>query len=160
MPGSATLGSNLVDSLVSVADALRSDLNPAAGVRQYRVYTVRRSWSGDCRGDGVATTTEIELLPQPKVEESQLVTEGFRYNLRPEGKTEEGSVTLREVSLTYTEAELTGGTIGKTVEWFYKLVDAQGQQIQPRYFVLSRPPIVDREKDIGWIVFLKRAEIA
>jgi len=150
--GSATLGTNLVDRLVPMVDRLRSSLYPAMGVRQYAVYLVRRRWSGARRGEGTITVlSRVELTPAPRVDFG-----GLRTQLEPHGFLEDGSVRLTEVSLTYTEAELTGRPLAANEEFFYKLVDAHGQASKTRYFTPTDAPLeVDREKDIGWKVSLK-----
>ncbi len=153
MGGSAILGTNLVDSLVpDVVDGLRDDLHPAFGVRQFRVYTVRRTWSGGITGDGSYSDVETELTPQPLVKPYRT-----EYRLDRCGIDEAGLVVLREISLTYTEAELVGGPIAAGEEWLIKLIDAHGQSIADRYWVVARPPFPDRIKDIGWIVQLEKA---
>lgn len=159
MPGSATLGTNLVDSLIpDVVDGLRDDLHPEFGVRQFSVFTVRRAWSGSGVGEGDFTDTESEITPQPLVEPYRT-----RFELEACGINEAGLVRLREVSLTYTEEELTG-FIGENAtgleaneQWLYKLTDAQGQEIQTSYWVLKQRPFPDRIQDIGWVLELERA---
>ena len=155
MGGTAILGTNLVDRLVPMTDRLRGRLNAMAGVRQYAVYRVRRVWSGGRRGEGTATTTlREELTPAPKVDFASL-----RNHLEPQGLIEEGGALLTEVSLTYTEAELTGRPLGPAEEFFLRLVDIQGQGSRDRYFEPTDAPlVVDRERDIGWRVPLRRFE--
>lgn len=150
MPGSAVLGSNLVDDLVPTVDELRSSLHDEFGVRQFHVYTVLREWSGGATGDGDPTDTETELTPKPKVEPYKT-----QYELETCGIDEAGVVMLREISLTYTEAEIIGPTLTAGQEWFIKITDAQGQAIADRYWVIAKPPFPDREKDIGWKVELR-----
>lgn len=150
MPGSATIGTNLVDSLLGVVDDLRSSLHGDMGVRQWRVYTVRRVWTGDEPGDGTYTDTETEITPQP------LVSYDLRNALTMAGLVEAGEIWLSEVSLTYTEAELTGRPLGASEQWFYKLTDAHGQGMEPRYYGLKDPPSPDRINTIGWKVKLIR----
>ncbi len=153
MAGSATLGDNLVDSLVDVVDDLRGDLHPAMGVRQWRVYTVRRTYAGEEAGDGPFTDVETEILPQP------LVSYDLVNELTPAGIEDAGTITLSEVSLTYTEAELDGSVLLPTQQWYYVLRDAHGQEMRDRYFGLKDPPRPDRINTIGWIVKLIRQHI-
>lgn len=154
MPGTAVIGSNLVDSLLSVVDGLRSELYPAFGVRAFRVYTVRRTWSGRIPGEGTVTEVEAEITPQPLV---AVWSGGLRRELEPCGIDEHGEIVLTEVSLTYTDAELTGGDLPKNVQWFWRLREAHGQATQLRDFLIHKPPYPDRIKDIGWVVWLRRA---
>jgi hypothetical protein len=149
----AVLGNNLVDKLIPVADALRAQLYPAMGVQQYVVTVIRRRWNGGERGLGISTVvSSIALSPPPVVRDS------LGYELRDSGLTEVGDITLTEVSLQYTEAELTGQPLGDDEEFLYRLTDARGQGIAPDYFVIAAPPVPDRTRDIGWRVRLKRVE--
>lgn len=149
MPKSATLGNNLVDQLLPTVGALRQSLNAKMGVRQYRVYVVRRTWSGARRGEGTATDVAEELTPAPRVQM------GLTYKLEKCGLDEAGVVVLSEVDLRYTEDDLDGHPIAANAEWFYRIDDGQGQSIRSRTFQLARPPIPDREKDIGWEIHLR-----
>lgn len=162
MPGSAILGANLVDELVPMIDELRGDLHSAMGVRQFRVYLVKRRWSGTCRGEGTPTFVyQNEITPQPKVDLlSALETFGVQFRQTEFGREEEGDIFVTEVSFTYTEAELLGGTLANNEEFYYRLVDAYGQGIQTRYFIPSRPPESDRVKTMGYRLQLRRVEIS
>ena len=157
MGGSATLGTNLVDSLVpDVVDGLRNDLHPDFGVRQFRVYTVSRVWASGSAGDGGFVDTEAEITPQPLVV-SPGVARTAEFSLEPCGVDEAGLIVLREVSLTYTEAELSGGDLPAGTEWFIKLRDAHGQGIPETIWTVKKRPWADRIKDIGWMMELERA---
>ncbi len=142
MAKDAVLDTSLVDSLVaSVVDPLRAALYPQMGIRAYKVELVRRAWSGGRRNMGVASfVAEEEISPPPKlaVENNQ---QALRYDAQPHGRDEEGYVSLTEVSLQYTEAELTGGTILPNEEFYYRITDAHGQGIKPRYYVITAPPV-------------------
>ena len=157
MPGSAILDPNvLVDDLVTdVIDGLRGDLHPQFGIRAYRVYTVLRQWSGGQVGRGTATDTVVELDPQPLVE----AWNGLRFQLRDCGLDELGEVRVREVSLTYTEAELIGPKpLPAGAQWFIRIGEAHGQANRDKHFLHTKPPYVDRERDMGWILWLRSAE--
>ena len=78
----------------------------------------------------------------------------IRFDLNPGGLEEAGQIVLTEISLTYTEAELSGQTATANQEVYYKLVDAQGNGMATRYFDVHRPPVPDRDKGIGWILTL------
>lgn len=149
MPGSATLGTNLVDSLLTMVDDLRGSLNPDMGVRQWRVFVVRRTWAGGAPGVGSYSDVETELTPQPLVKSYDL-----QWQPIPAGMNEQGNIMLHEVSLTYTEAELSPPYVAGS-ELFYCLRDAQGQAIRDRYYQLMEPPKPDRVRTIGWLVKLK-----
>ena len=156
MPGSATLDPDvLVDSLVEdVIDGLREELHPLFGVRSYRLYTLLRTWSGTMPGEGTKIDVEVELTPQPLIE----VWGGYKYDLEPCGLDEMGVIRLREISLTYTQAELIGPTLTCNQQWLMKLKEAHGQGNSERVFIHDRPPYVDREKDMGWVMWLRAAE--
>lgn len=154
MPGSAVLGSNLVDELVPVADEIRAELYPDLGVRQHRVYVEKWRWSGTERGDGNASQlSSLEITPRPVIDEDAL-----RAPLPAGGQQDEGTLVLTGVSLTYTEAELTGGVLLATDSYFWKVVDGNGQSIQVRWYQLDDPPKADREREIAWRVTLRRVE--
>ncbi len=153
MPGSATIGTNLVDSLLGMVDDLRGSLNPDMGVRQWRVYVVRRVWSDGRVGEGTPADTLTELTPQPLIQSYNLF-----YEISPAGLDESGTVIASEVSLTYTEDELQPSP-GVGEEILYLLRDAHGQSIADRYFVLSAPPEPDRTNTIGWILKLKEIQV-
>jgi hypothetical protein len=157
MPGSAVLGDNLIDSdLLDCLDEIRGEINPEIGLRQYRVYSVLRSWSGGERGAGTFTEVETELTPQPLVES---FVDSMGGKLMSAGLDEAGLVRLREVSLTYTAAEIKGGTLEPHEQWLIRLKDAYGQGEPTRDFVV-KGLYPDRLKDIGWVVSLARASDA
>ena len=158
MPGSATLDQNvLVDSLVEdVIDGLREELHPAFGVRAYRVFTVLRTWSGRIQGEGERSDVVTELRPQPLVHS----WDGRRYELQGCGLDDMGEIMLTEVSLTYTQAELDGGgALGKNQAFLIRLDEAHGQEQRSAFFIHTRPPYVDRIKDMGWKLWLRRSDV-
>jgi hypothetical protein len=153
VPGSATIGSNLVDSLLSTVDDLRGSLNTDMGTRQWRVYVQRRTYASGVVGSGAWTATEIELTPAPLV-----APDDRTFNDSPGGRDEGGFVTLSEVSLTYTEDELNPPYILGS-EIFYRLAEAHGQSQADRLFQLADPPKADRVETIGWIIRLREVNV-
>jgi hypothetical protein len=154
--GAATLDENvLVDSLVAdVIDGLREDLHPQFGVRAYRLYRIVRTWDGTEVGDGNFVDVGHELRPQPLVK----VWDGLRFAQAVCGIEMLGEVKLTEVSLTYTLDQLTGRPLSPLQECFVGLGEAHGQG-QPVYlFTHSQPPFVDRVKDMGWVLSLRRVQ--
>jgi hypothetical protein len=158
MPGSAVLDpDNLLDSLIPLKDELEGALNPLFGLRQFRVYLETVTWSGGRRGVGTGSLVSVEITPSPSVKAPN--NQGAQHwEGTPAGRVEEGELQLEGVSLTYTEAQLTGGSPAAGVEFRYKITDAQGQGIAARYYVPIAPPFADREKTIGWKVGLRRVE--
>lgn len=155
MGKNATLGSNLVDKLAPTVGKLRIALYPAFGVRQYRVYLVRRSWSGTRRGEGSVTVISTEeLTPRPLV-----TIVGGGSAMVPGGLDEADRVTLSEVDLRYAEQDLTGRPILENEEWLYRIDDGHGQMIRSRWYELNGAPIMDRERDIGWVIPLHEVEV-
>jgi hypothetical protein len=156
---SSTLDQSLVDQLLPDVDDIRADLLPAMGIRPYIVKTVRRTWSGEEIGDGVPTVVETVLTPPPMVTDKN----GASFTMRPEARVEDAELRVTELSLAnYQEADLLGAPAGTrlpaNVEFFWVLADAHGQAIKARSYTVSGVPVPDREKTIGWIVKLARAE--
>ena len=158
MGGSAILDPDvLVDSLVvDVIDGLRDELNAEFGVRSYSVFTRHITWSGAQVGQGVATTVDTEITPRPRV----AIWGGYRYELQKCGIDEIGQVEITEVSISYTEAELVGvrATMGKNQQWLILLREGHGQASREKAFIHDKPPFIDREKNLGWTMWLRAAE--
>lgn len=154
--GSATLNDEvIVDSLVpDVIDGLREELHTQFGVRAYRLYRVIRTWSDELAGEGTFVDVGVELRPQPMV----AVWDGFRYVQAACGIEEMGEVKLTEVSLTYTHSDLTGRPLAANQEVFIALGEAHGQGQPTHLFTFARPPYVDRTKDLGWSIVLRRVQ--
>jgi hypothetical protein len=161
MPGTATLDPDvLVDDLMETIDELRGEIPVELGARQYRVYTVLRTWTGVVRGDGSFSEVATEITPRPLVEPKSKPDQ-----MTPGGLDEVDGMILREVSLSYTEAELAGqqadgSPLAENQEWVIRLMDGYGQAIKTRDYVLEGSPVSDRLKDIGWRVVLRRASDA
>lgn len=156
--GSATLDpAVLVDSLVpDVIDGLRDTLQPAFGIRAYRVYRVIRTWSGRVAGDGTSSDMGAELRPQPRVK----MWDGLQFVQAICGVRELGDVKLSEISLTYTDADLTGQPLARNQEMFIAIGEANGQASPLRVWAHTQPPFIDRERDMGWVLHLRRVEAA
>jgi len=154
MPGRADLDADvLVDSLVTdVIDGLREELHPQFGVRPYRLFVVRRTWDGEAVGDGGFIDRENEIRPQPRVQNLG------HFDQHPGGTVERGEVKVTEVSLSYHYQELMGAGLGANEEILIRIDEAHGQGNPPRYFRHSRPPFVDRERDMGWVLYLRAVD--
>lgn len=148
--GTSVLGTNLVDDLVPMIDELRGDLYADMGVRQYRIYQVRRIWSGGAVGVGACRVAYVrELVPSPLLEldDSHSLTEG--------GLQATGTATLSEVSLAYTQDQLLGEPLSYGEEFHYLAVDAHGQGLSRRVFIPQDHPVPHRADDTdaaGWRV--------
>jgi hypothetical protein len=158
MPGSATIDPNVfIDSLIEVVDDVRRDIAQGLGARQFRVFTVQVT-PPPRLGLGSPTCTETELDPRPVVKPYKT-----EFEMEPCGIDEAGLVQITEVSLTYTEPELTGKNLADGVEFYYKLTDGHGQQVCERYYTLKRPPypartcVGDQDACMGWILWLQPA---
>jgi hypothetical protein len=89
-----------------MADRIRQ-LNTKLGVRRYRVFLVHVVWSGPVVGSGhPSEISRREILPTPKIRDMSS-TLGV---LRSFGLTEEGGITVDEISTSFTEDDLTGKT--------------------------------------------------
>lgn len=154
--GTATLDPNvLVDSLVpDVIDGLREELQPAFGIRAYRVYRVIRTWGGKDVGEGGYTDDAGELRPQPRVK----MWNGLRYVQAVCGIRELGDVMITEVSLTYSAEDLEPRSLARNQELFFAIGEANGQGSPIRLWTHTAPPFIDREKDMGWALNLRRVE--
>ena len=159
MGGTATLGSNLVDELVGVADDIRRELfagDNDLGVRQYVVKRVRRSWDGGAVGDGNVTTVYDEAIDPPPLL-VEIDSKGVAREATPAGGEERGSLRLDEVSLSYTEAEIAPVDLPRGDEFYYRISDARGQGIAPRFFAVMGKAIPDRESSLGWKIPIARS---
>lgn len=84
-----------------MADELRQ-LYTDLGLRPYRVFSVAQQWSGQAVGRGtLSVLSEVELLPTPLVDFTPM-----RRRMTEGGFTEDGLVTLREISPRYTEEDV------------------------------------------------------
>jgi hypothetical protein len=98
------VGATLIDALAPAIDCAR-DLYTSLGLRTYQVNLVWTRWSGGERGVGQETVLAVEtLLPTPKLSGLGAVA----IELKELGSSEQGSVTLSEISLRYSEDLLMG----------------------------------------------------
>lgn len=158
---SSTLGNNIIDSLVGVIDDIRGSIHPVVGDRQYRVYAVTRTWPSGRRGDlsaGPAQIGALEITPSPRVF-FRGDDKGVHFDQHPTGKSEQGVCVLSEISLAFSEDQLSPQNLGASDDFYYRLVDKKGQLIPNRYYKPAGPPATDLEKDIGWVLTLRRAQV-
>jgi hypothetical protein len=153
--GAASLGDNLVDDLVPVADELRDELHIEFGVRQYRCFGIRETWSGATVGVGAHAVTQVnEFLPSPNVELND------KHDLTPGGLLASGTCKLTEVSLTYTQNQIMGEPMAANEAWHIVLADGIGQEISRKIFIPQDHPTTDRDGNVGWEVILRMDEPA
>lgn len=147
---------SLGDRLIEVADDIRQ-LYTHFGLRPYRVFMVWVGWTADVNGDGKIWADElqledglegvgravllrqVELLPTPLVQGMS----GVAGNLEPVGVTEQGQVTVSQISMSYTEDQLVGlippfrdpkfpDSIKPGVSFFYEI-----QENRPARYILQ-----------------------
>lgn len=157
MAKNSTLNPNrLLDQFIPLIDELKTELYNEFAVRQYDVRIVKRLWSGGEVGLGtVSTVSTTTLEPKPTV------VDGSAYMLSPDracGLVDAGQMVLQEVSLHYDNPELLGTPRLAGEEFYYELVDAQGQHIPTTYWVPAADPVPDRQKKLAWEIVLKRYE--
>jgi len=162
MPGSAVLGTNLVDSLVTdVIDGIRKDLHPDLGVRQFNMYVVTLTYGSGIVGEGSFVASELAIGvagtddPQPLVlPYAANLTAGF--SLEPCGVDTNDMIKVKEVSMTFTEGELGSPAVETTcgIDKLIKLADAHGQGIPDSYWRHRVRPFNDRINDMGWVLHL------
>jgi len=146
----------LVDDMVAVIDDLRGELHPEFGVRAYRLHSVLRTWTGPGM-TGKKTDVVTEITPQPRVEQ----WDGRKFELVTCGLNEAGEIRLTEVSLSYTYPQLCGPDLDKArQQWMLKITDAHGQLTPASYWAHSKAPFVDREETLGWVLWLRKVEVA
>jgi hypothetical protein len=152
----------LVQRFVRVADNLRQ-LNTQFGARPYRTFLVWTKWSGGARGQGdEQVLLELELLPTPKV----MSMDGVAFSIFHAGTLPVGSVKLTEVSMAYTNDQLTGhlvpglghvDQIPSPYDFFYEVrEDGRGDNPPQRLkFRLLNFPTMDAE-NVQWTLMLER----
>lgn len=92
--------SSLAEQLASVVNAAAA-IEVAAGMRPYRVFSVRERWSGGEIGRGdVVRVLERELLPRPNVELK------IKRELRDAGVVERGVAILTGINPQLTEDQV------------------------------------------------------
>lgn len=134
----------LVTRLSPVVDRIRQ-FNTRFGLRPYRVFLVHVEWPGRRPGESATEPTVIsrrEILPTPRVRDLSSTSEV----LSSTALTEEGGLVIDQISLKYSEDDLTGKTPdlvdpdlprtgSRSKEFFYEVVETR---------VTSPPPIPRR----------------
>jgi hypothetical protein len=152
MAGSAVINTAILgDSLISIADDIRQ-IGSDLGVRQFRVYLVTSTPALPTYSLNPPTLTLSEITPPPLVKPYRMT-----FKKEPCGLDEAEFVDLEQVSLSYTEAQLSGTDLAMGAGFYYKITDNYGQGVFVRYFTLAKPAYPDRIKTFGWCVTLKKA---
>ncbi len=155
----STLDTSIIDSLVPVIDTIRAAVHGAVGDHQYTVAVVTRTWPSGRRGDpssGLPVDSTLTLTPSPRVR----FTKGLEFVMEAAGRREDGPCRLEEVSLAFSEDQLSPVGLTAGQEFYYVLTDAKGQNIAPRYYSVDGPLIADREETIGWVINLVRRQVS
>lgn len=143
-----------IERVAPCIDMVR-DIQTKLGLRQYVVSLVRTRWTGGERGDGVEQVVSTEpLLPVPKVQELVALS-ATNTNV---GEQEFGSLTVSEISIRYTEAQLTGAPVGVDENFYWEIEFVGGQQPaqRKRRFTVNAPPSQNPE-NFEWTIKLARA---
>jgi hypothetical protein len=148
----------LARDFIGLADDLR-DLLTQFGLRTYRVTRVRVEWSGRSRGAGVPTVVaEDVMLPTPKIE-----LDPVGEFLQPIGLTEQGAITLSQVSGRFSEEDLRGfdsatadGITGNA-EFYYEIefFPHTGPAVRRRFYPRGAP--VYHPGRLQWSMRLERS---
>lgn len=160
------LPQTLAAKLTPVVDRIRQ-LRTKFGVQQYRVFLVHVQWTGLRRGMGEGQeVSRVEILPTPTVSDLQ----GVQEIARALGRTEEGGVSVTEISARYSEDDLRGftpdlvdpeqpRTLRPNVEFYWEVVEARANRPDPvrRRFTLAAAPSLSRDTT-QWRVQLTRMD--
>jgi hypothetical protein len=156
----------LIPKLVPVVDRIRQ-LSTNFGLMPYRVFLVHLSWGGMRVGEGQPYEIgRVEILPTPEVGDLNATSEV----LRPLGLSEEGSLSISQISAKYTEDDLMGrtpdltnpalpSTTSRNTEFFYEVVESRPSSPRStrRRYVPSSVPALSRD-GFQWRVTLTKQD--
>lgn len=156
----------LTTRLSPVVDRIRH-LYTRFGLRPYRVFLVHTVWSGSRRGEGAEMEiSRREILPTPNVVDMQGTTEV----MRAVGMSEEGGITVEQISTKYTEDDLLGLTPDlidpamprtglQNGNFFYEVTESRPSTPapQPRRYVPDGVPMLGRDR-FQWRISLKKQD--
>lgn len=136
----------LVEEMARVIDDIRT-LHVDYGTRAYRMLSVVYRWSGDQKEVGVPVlVSERELWPRPRVNLAPV-----NRDMVAGGSDERGNVLVSEVSVRYTEDELTFKGLNPGEYGFFELlIDSRDGTTVRRRLVLDDVPHKDLEKSFEW----------
>jgi hypothetical protein len=152
----------VVGRLGRVADRVRQ-VATELGARPWRVFMVHTRATGEERGEGrTQEFRRVEILPTPRVRSLDNLT----FNPYHAGVFPMGSLTVDEVSTSFTEDQLRGIDFPKEGEFevperydfYYEVVQdgRQGGPVRPQRYRLLSQPFLDAE-NVQWVVRLERA---
>jgi hypothetical protein len=149
---------SLARRFIPLADSLR-DLLTKFGLRSYKVTRVRIEWSGGRRGNGTPVVTlEEEMQPTPKIE-----LDGLQSLLQPVGMSEQGSITLSQVSGRFSETDLRGfpsssESLQPHEEFFYEIqfFPTNGPTHRRRFYPRGAPSYFPGK--LQWTIRLEKAD--
>lgn len=155
---SVSAGQTLIRSLVPCVDQIR-DLYTSLGARAYQVALIRTQWSGGERGEGQESVVSEELvLPTPLVESVGSVGRSAEQF----GLAESGSVTVQQISASYTEDQLVGLGLGgqripddQSFYWEIRALTPDGTTVRRRFFPKAVPTL--NMLKFEWTVSLEKA---
>lgn len=144
----------LVVALTPVVDSIRQ-LYTTMGLRTYRVFLVHQVWSGERRGAGVANViSRREILPTPRILDMSATSEV----LHATGLSEEGGLSIDQISVKYSEDDLLGRTMDiqdptlqrtglANVEFYWEVVEQRVTSPAPahRRYVPNAVPSLSRD---------------
>ena len=147
---------SLAERLSAIVNRARQN-NAQLGLRPYRVFSIRRHWSGGEVGRGdVCEVFCRELLPRPKVE--------FRTRREPTpaGFVERGVVTISEINPQLTEDEVidlfaTCPAKPGDESFVEVVMDARDGQSRRRRLIIVEPPT---RQSFAWRVTLREQDSA
>lgn len=154
------IGEALTSKLIPVADAIR-DLHTRFGGRVYEVRIIRTLWTGDRRGIGQESITNLlSIRPTPRVVDLSTLQEVTS----PIGLNEAGSVQVNQISGRFTDEHLLGidpDLVGpaRNVNIFYEIEFPRrdGRSSLKRRFHIRSAPNYDPYA-FQWSITLEKAD--
>ena len=140
--------STLADTLISPIDVVRHNLHTILGDRPYIVYLVKRKWDGGNRGIGnVTEVSRVQVDPVP------LISNATDLQAQESGLDEIGTINISEVSLSYNQDALTGGSLAVDEEFFWEVQYDSGNT---RRYKPVGMPVRDIAGNFGYKLILTR----
>jgi hypothetical protein len=166
-PSGGAQRATLANRLVPVVDRIRN-LNAKFGLRPYRVFLVHAVSSSGSRGVGLTRiVSRREIEPTPRVNDFGSMAE----TILATGTTEEGAISIDEISAKFTEDDLLGRTADladpklkgltadESTEFFWEVQEERPQRDLPqiRRFAVAGVPELNRGK-FQWTVRLTKQD--